>query len=90
VIGDTPEVVRHSTLAGLGITMLPTYAVIDALRDGHLVRVMPQWRSPEIGVFLLLPTRRFLDVKNREWINLLKQDLSIALDQDAAFFTPSR
>jgi DNA-binding transcriptional LysR family regulator len=90
VIGDTPEVVLHGTLAGLGITMLPTYTVIDALRDGRLVHVMPQWRSPELGVFLLLPTRRFLDAKTRKWIDLLKQDLSIALDHDATFFTQSR
>jgi DNA-binding transcriptional LysR family regulator len=90
LIGDTPEVVLHGTLAGLGITMLPAYTVIDALRDGSLVHVMPQWRSPEIGVFLLLPTRRFLDAKAREWINLMKRDLSIALDHDAAFFMQSR
>jgi DNA-binding transcriptional LysR family regulator len=89
VIGDTPEVVLHSTLAGLGITMLPTYAVIDALRDGRIVHVLPQWRSPDLDVFLLLPTRRFQDAKTREWIKLLKRDLSIALDQDAAFFTQS-
>jgi DNA-binding transcriptional LysR family regulator len=69
---------------------LPAYTVIDALRDGRLVHVMPQWRSPEIGVFLLLPTRRYLDAKTRKWINLVKQDLSIALDQDAEFFAHSR
>jgi DNA-binding transcriptional LysR family regulator len=89
VIADNPEVVLHGAVSGLGITMLPTYTVIDALRDGRLVPVMPQWRSPEIGVFLLLPTRRFLDAKTREWINLVKQELSIALDQDAAFFAQS-
>jgi hypothetical protein len=64
--------------------------VIDALREGSLAHVMPQWRSPEMGVFLLLPTRRFLDAKTRQWIHLVKQDLSVALDQDAAFFAHSR
>jgi DNA-binding transcriptional LysR family regulator len=90
VLADTPEVVLHSTLAGLGITLLPAYTVIDALREGSLAHVMPQWRSPEMGVFLLLPTRRFLDAKTRQWIHLVKQDLSVALDQDAAFFAHSR
>ncbi len=83
VLADTPEVLLHSALAGLGITLLPAYTVIDALRAGSLVRVLPQWRSPEMGVFLLLPTRRFLDAKTSKWIELVKQDLSVALDQDA-------
>jgi DNA-binding transcriptional LysR family regulator len=86
VVGDTPEVVVHSVVSGLGIALLPCWTVIDALRNGALVHVLPRWRSPEIGVFLLFPSRRFLDAKTREWIDLLKAEVSIALERDAVFF----
>ncbi len=63
VVGDNPEVVLHSAVSALGIAMLPSYAVLDALRKGTLVHVLPRWRSREIGVFVLIPSKRFLEAK---------------------------
>jgi DNA-binding transcriptional LysR family regulator len=88
VIGDNPEIVLHSALSGLGIAMLPCYAVVDALHKGTLVHVLPRWRSPEIGVFVLIPSRRFLEAKTRAWLDLLKAEIAVALERDAAFFDP--
>src|SRR5205823_3599841 len=50
LIGNTTEVLLDSALSGLGIAMLPAYSVVDALRSGRLAHVLPDWRSPEIGV----------------------------------------
>lgn len=86
VVGDNPEVVLHSVVSGLGIAMLPCYAVVDALRKGTLVHVLPRWRSREIGVFVLIPSRRFLEAKTRAWLELLKVEISVALEGDAGFF----
>lgn len=83
VVGDNPEVVLHSVISALGIAMLPSYAVVDALRDGALVHVLPRWRSPEIGVFALFPSRRFLEAKTRAWLELLRAEISVALARDA-------
>jgi DNA-binding transcriptional LysR family regulator len=84
--GNGVEVLRDSTLRGLGITLLPMYSVVDDLRQGTLVQVLPHWRSPEIGIFALLPSRRFVDAKTRAWIELIKTGLSVALARDTAFF----
>lgn len=86
VVGDTPEVVMQSVLDGLGVALLPRHNVVDALRAGALVHVLPKWQSPEIGVFLLTPSRKFLDAKTREWMNLLKVEVPAALERDAALF----
>jgi DNA-binding transcriptional LysR family regulator len=40
---DNPEVVLEACLQGLGIAMLPDYLCADALIDGRLVRVLPDW-----------------------------------------------
>ena len=80
------EVLLDSTLRGLGIALLPMFSVVDDLREGRLVQVLPQWRSPEIGIYALLPSRRFVDAKTRAWIELVKAGLPSALARDTAFF----
>jgi DNA-binding transcriptional LysR family regulator len=84
--GNAAEVLLDSALRGLGITLLPMFSVVDDLRRGSLVQVLPQWRSPEIGIFALLPSRRFVDAKTRAWIELVKAGLSTALARGTAFF----
>jgi DNA-binding transcriptional LysR family regulator len=87
LIGNTAEVLLDSALRGLGIAMLPAYSVVDDLRRGTLVQILPTWHSPEIGIFALLPSGRFVDAKTRAWINLLKAELPAAVARDTAFFT---
>lgn len=84
--GSGAEVLLDSALRGLGIALLPFYAAVDELRAGRLVQVLPQWRSPEIGIFALLPSRRFVDAKTRAWLDLVKAGLPAAVQRDAAFF----
>ena len=43
------EVVRDAALSGLGIALLPDFSARDAMRDGRLVEVLPDWRA--VGFF---------------------------------------
>jgi DNA-binding transcriptional LysR family regulator len=83
LIGDHPEAVLHATCCGLGVALLPGFAVVDKIRSGELVHVLPQWRSPDVGVYVLMPSRKFLEAKTRTWIELLKAELPPALERDA-------
>lgn len=85
--GNTTEVLLDAALHGLGIALLPAYSVVDGLRSGRLAQVLPGWRSPEIGIFALLPSSRFVDAKTRAWIALLKEALPPAIERDMAYFT---
>ena len=80
------EALREAALGGLGIALLPAYSVVDGLRSGRLAQVLPGWRSPEIGIFALLPSGRFVDAKTRAWIDLLKEELPPAIERDMAYF----
>lgn len=83
LVGDNPEVILHGACSGLGIAMLPRFSVVDRLRSGELVTVLPGWRSSEVAVYILMPSRKFIEAKTRAWIELLKAELPPALERDA-------
>jgi DNA-binding transcriptional LysR family regulator len=62
-VADTPDVLRDIAEASVGIALLPVFSVIDAVRNGRLVQVHTPWRSPDIGVFALMPSRHFMDAR---------------------------
>jgi DNA-binding transcriptional LysR family regulator len=86
LVGNATEVLLDGALSGLGIALLPAYSVVDDLRSGRLAQVLPGWRSPEIGIFALLPSGRFVDAKTRAWVDLLKEALPPAIERDMAYF----
>lgn len=89
-VSDTPDVLRDAAEAGVGIALLPLFSVIDAVRAGRLVRVLPPWRSPDIGVFALMPSRHFRDAKTRAWLGFIEEQLVPAIERDAQFFESAR
>ncbi|KVH35748.1 LysR family transcriptional regulator [Burkholderia cepacia] len=64
---------------GAGIGLLPEFVVADDLRSGALVRVLPDYRAEEVGVFLVYPSRRHIDAKTRAWVDFMKVELRDAL-----------
>lgn len=83
---DAPDVIRGAVEAGLGIALLPLFSVIDSVRSGSLVRVMPEWRSPDIGVFGLMPSRKYLEAKTRAWMDYLQETMVPAIEADTRYF----
>ncbi|WP_454692507.1 LysR substrate-binding domain-containing protein [Achromobacter aloeverae] len=69
VISDTPDLLVDVTMRSAGITLLPLFSVIDQVRSGRLERVLPTWRSSDIGVCALFPSKRFIDAKTRAWLD---------------------
>lgn len=59
------EVLKTAALDGLGIALLPTFIVAEALRAGRLVAVLPDFRPPEIWVCVIYPPGRHLSAKVR-------------------------
>jgi DNA-binding transcriptional LysR family regulator len=48
---------------GHGIGLLPSTYCDEALADGRLVRLLPKWASPQVPVFAVYPSRRFLPAR---------------------------
>lgn len=86
LIADTPELLLDMVQQDMGIALLPMFAVIDAVRAGHLCHILPAWRSPDIGVYTLLPSRHFIDAKTRAWLNCVEQYIAPKIEQDTSYF----
>jgi DNA-binding transcriptional LysR family regulator len=63
---------------GCGIVLQPTFLVAAGLASGRLVEVLPQYRSIELGVYAVYPTRRFVLPKVRALLAFLSAKFSDA------------
>lgn len=86
LIATTPEMLLETSLRGAGITLLPLFSVVDEIRSGRLRRVLPQWRSLDIGVFALLPSRQFVSAKTRAWLDWVEGRISPQVQAEADYF----
>lgn len=73
------SVLRAAVLAGLGIARLPESVVREELRRDALVRVLPQWNSPQGVAHIVFPSRRGLLPAVRAFIDFLAERLPAML-----------
>lgn len=60
-----------ATVAGLGVGGFPSYVVAQALAQGTLVRVLPQWKLFDLGIYAAIPSRRHLPARTRVFLDFL-------------------
>lgn len=65
------EVLYAATVSGLGIAGLPTFMVADALRDGRLKRVLPDWHGGALQFYAAMPTRKHVPIRTRAFMDFL-------------------
>jgi DNA-binding transcriptional LysR family regulator len=66
---NTVNAAKAAVLAGLGIWHLPQSVIEQEVSQGRLVRVLPDWNLPTLGVYAVWPdigpqkalTRRLID-----------------------------
>jgi DNA-binding transcriptional LysR family regulator len=68
--GDTCCV---AAVSGQGFVLEPTFLVGPYLRSGELVEVLPRFRSADLGVYAVYPTRKYVPPKVRALIEFLAQ-----------------
>ena len=66
--GDT---CRAAALAHQGVILQPTFLVGQDLAEGTLVELMPEFRSIELGIYAVYPTRKHMSAKVRALIEFL-------------------
>jgi DNA-binding transcriptional LysR family regulator len=67
-----------AAVRGAGIQLQPTFLIADELASGQLVEVLPKFRSIELGIYAVYPTRKFVLPK----VRVLLEFLSVRI-QDA-------
>jgi DNA-binding transcriptional LysR family regulator len=78
-------VIREAVLAGVGAAWLPDYVIGDELRDGRLLRLLPEARLPPIRVFGIMPKQARQSASVRAVLDVL----GAALRAQATKFTAS-
>jgi DNA-binding transcriptional LysR family regulator len=68
--GDT---CRAIGLSGGGILLQPSFMLYEDLRRGDLEEILPQYRSVELGIYAVYPSRKHLAPKVRALINFLAE-----------------
>ena len=75
-MANSPRAVKEIALAGGGIGMIPRFIVQDALDDGRLEEILPEYRTLEFGLFAIYPHRRYLSRKVRCFIDFLVMEFA--------------
>jgi len=74
--GNSGDILRNAAVEGLGITLQPDFMIYEALREGTLVRILPDWETDDLAVFAVYPNRKFLPPKVRSFIDFLVERFS--------------
>jgi DNA-binding transcriptional LysR family regulator len=60
-----------AALHGFGIAGLPSFVIGDALMEGALERVLPDWRLFDYTIWAAMPTRKFVPARTRAFLDFL-------------------
>jgi DNA-binding transcriptional LysR family regulator len=71
LLSNDGDVIKQWALAGRGIMLRSEWDTANEIAAGRLVRVLPDWRLPEANVYALVPQRKGLSTRAREFINFL-------------------
>jgi len=72
------EVLREAAVQGLGIAMMPTFLVTEALADGRLRSILDRYCPKPFGLYAVRPSRHFTPVKVKALIDFLRERLGQA------------
>ncbi len=66
---DNGDVLCTAARQGLGIALLPTFIVGDAIRAGDLDIILPAYQPPQINIYAVYASRKHLSAKVRAFID---------------------
>jgi DNA-binding transcriptional LysR family regulator len=81
------QALRVALLAGAGVGAVPTYSVVDELKEGKLVQLFPEYPLQTTNVFVVYPSRQFVDAKIKTFVEFLIVSLKRKLDLRIADLT---
>lgn len=76
---NSRDAVVDAVRAGLGIGCIPAFLAADFLRDGELVRVLPDYHLASSGIYAICAQQHVNNVCVRSWINYLSSRFPLRL-----------
>jgi hypothetical protein len=71
IAANNTEMLRQFALLGMGVAILPSYLIGRDLASGRLVRLLGEYRLPQIEITIAYPSRLHLPAKVRTFIDHL-------------------
>lgn len=60
---------REAAIAGLGITLIPSFLVEDIIAKGELIRIMEDWQGQSRHIYALYPSRQYKPQKLKTFLS---------------------
>lgn len=68
------EVRLKAAIGGIGVARITSTFCAQAVAEGKLVQLLPDWRCEPLRIYALLPGRRLVPAKVRTFLDLLEQE----------------
>ncbi|MFY1664369.1 LysR family transcriptional regulator [Pseudomonas sp. Pseu.R1] len=72
---NSADAMHAAITRGMGIGILPNHLALPGIQAGNLIRVLPRHDVPDLDVYAVYPSRRYVSAKVRTWIDHLRNDL---------------
>lgn len=72
------DALAEAAAQGLGIALLPDFIAADYLATGKLETVLEAFEPPQLGIYSVLPSNRYMPQRVRVLIELLSSRLGVA------------
>ena len=73
MMSNNPEVLLEAAIAGMGISIMPTFIASDAIAQGDVQVVLEDYQSLELQIYAVYASRQYLPAKIRVFIDFLKE-----------------
>lgn len=80
VVANDFGLLLQAAISGAGISALPTFLAGPPLREGRLVRVLPEWRLEGGYLSLLWPRSRHMSPRVRAFIDFMTEAIGVSGD----------
>ncbi|CAI1527631.1 LysR family transcriptional regulator [Serratia entomophila] len=70
---DSLYAVRKAALDGLGVAIVSSWVVREALAQGRLHTLLPQWQAAPLPIYLLYPYASYYPARLRKFMELMKE-----------------
>lgn len=72
ISADVTPVIKTMALTGAGCAVLPDFYVLDELRSGALIRLLPDWSLPCGGVYSVFPPAPYRSAATRAFSHMFR------------------
>jgi DNA-binding transcriptional LysR family regulator len=73
------DYLEDAARTGIGVALLPTYRSAEDISTGRLVRLLPDWCSPELPLHAVFPSRRHLSPKVRAFVDHVREHMKFSV-----------